>query len=261
MVRKIKKWLRENSKLATVVTCVLVLSLVSLSAVFFVLGEDALESIGLAPGSKEDSTNESSKEESENGSGLPLEESLASKLNKANSDEEKLAVLEEYTVSPDADWRSSTLSNLFLHGSTKLVRLRAFRITRELALKDGHEAIVTVHRNGLRSMNSDVKQQAIIGCRDKPKYELLNELIEVVDNDYSNRHLAVQALAFMDAPQAQRKVLETAKSEEISRAERVQAILLLSRTDLTEAIGYLQELTIEEDGQFRKYALAVCRGF
>jgi hypothetical protein len=65
----------------------------------------------------------------------------------------------------------------------------------------------------------------------------------------------VQALAFLDDPGAQRVVLETAQSESLPRAERVQAIALLCESELVEAHEYLQKLATGEDTELRAIAM------
>lgn len=254
----IKKWIQTNRNLAIIAGCLVMLIAVSASVMVVVFGDDALDTIGISQSSSEESGDDEEPESTSDKMEKPeqsLEDSFAGQLYKAKAEADKLAVLEEYANNRDADWNSSSLRNLFLSGKTEAVRTKAFHISRQLATIDGHEAVVSVHRQGIGSIYDDVKREAISACRKTPKVELLDDLLEVAEEDSTNRHLAVQALAFMDSSEAQRKVLESAKSEEISEAERIQAILLLSRTDLTEAIGYLQELTIAEDAQYRKYAL------
>jgi hypothetical protein len=83
---------------------------------------------------------------------------------------------------------------------------------------------------------------------------MLPELMRIATASGPERFLAVQALAFVDDPEAQAKVLETAKSEEVPRAERLSAVALLSQLSLTEAVNYLQDLAVGDDKELARCA-------
>ncbi|MDC1142116.1 hypothetical protein OAU50_03420 [Planctomycetota bacterium] len=186
---------------------------------------------------------------------VPPEEKLLSDIQSASSDDAVLAILQRYAENPDADWNSPALQGLLLTGGSEVIRKKVFEILRELAGSDGDNAVVKVHTLGVRSVYSDVRYDALAACRETPKIELLDDLLKVSKEESDHQHLAIQALAFMDATEAHQRVLEVAKSEETPKPERIQAILLLSRTNLSEGVGYLRDLCVAEDGEFRAYAM------
>lgn len=184
-----------------------------------------------------------------------LEQDYIQRLNEAASESKKIAVLEDYSRESSAIWQSPLLAKGMTSPDHAKLRTRAYQVARDLAHDSGDDETVALHQKGIRSMYSNVKREALASCRDKPHFELLDELIDIAEKDVKHRHLAVQALAFMDSAEAQRKVLEVAQSPKVERAVRVQAILLLSRTTLSDAIAYLQELSVGEDLELSNYAI------
>lgn len=184
-----------------------------------------------------------------------LDERLKERLEQAQSEEEKIGAIEDYVKEPSARSDSAVLRSSMLMEDSATVRVRAFEATKELALREDRSALINVLSNGVGNPYADVRRESIRACRDHPHYELMDELLNIVERGGSDRSVAIQALAFLDDPEAQKKVLETAQSTELPRPDRIQAIALLSRTDLDEGVSYLQELATGDDHELQKFAL------
>jgi HEAT repeat protein len=180
---------------------------------------------------------------------------LQSALAKVTTDEERLQVLDDYLQSPDAHSTDSSLRSVMLTGQTGRVRTRAFHVARDLAKREGREALIAVLREGVGNPYPEVAREAIRSCRDNPSYELVPDLIAIVREGGADRSVAIQALAFTDDPEAQQLVLDTAKSEEVARGDRIQAIALLSRTGLEAGVEYLKELAAGDDPELQRFSM------
>lgn len=186
---------------------------------------------------------------------LNLEEALRRDLDAADSEEAKIEVLNRFAQDPQARSNSSALRASILVEKSPRVRLKAFQTARDLALKEDRSALISILKHGVGNPYSEVRRESLRACRDNPHYELLNDLLEVAERGGQDRSIAIQALAFMDDPEAQRKVLETAQSMDVPKDHRIQAITLLSRTRLNEAVSYLQELATSDDSELKRYAM------
>lgn len=183
------------------------------------------------------------------------EDELRTKLTEAKSADARIAALEAFAKSGEAHSSSNVLRSTMLVDTEASVRLKAFRVARDLALNEEREALIDILVVGVQNPYSEVRRESIRSCRDHPHYELQDELLEVVTQGGPDRSVAVQALAFLDDPVAQEKVLEIAKSEDVPRAERIQAIALLCRTDLRDGVSYLQVLATGDDAELQRYAM------
>lgn len=184
-----------------------------------------------------------------------LEQNFRRELAEASTDSAKLDVLEWFAEHPQARSSSDTLRSAMLVEQSVKVRLKAFQTARDLALHEDRNALIAVLKEGVGNPYPEVRRESLRSCRDNPQYELLSDLLEVVERGGHDRSVAIEALAFMDDPEAQEKVLETARSEEVPRADRIQAIVLLSQSDLNEAVSYLQELATGEDHELQQFAI------
>lgn len=186
---------------------------------------------------------------------LSPEDELRTKLTEAKSADARIAALEAFAKSGEAHSGSNVLRSTMLVDTEASVRLKAFQVARDLALNEEKEALIDILTVGVQNPYSEVRRESIRSCRDHPHYELQDELLEVVAQGGPDRSVAVQALAFLDDPVAQEKVLEIAKSEDVPRADRIQAIVLLCRTDLREGVSYMQELATGDDAELQRYAM------
>lgn len=186
---------------------------------------------------------------------LHPEDELRMRLTGANSADARIAAIEAFAESGEARSSSSVLRSTMLVDTEASVRLKAFQVARDLAINEERESLINILAVGVQSPYSEVRRESIRSCRDHPHYELQDELLEVVAQGGPDRSVAVQALAFLDDQVAQEKVLQIAKSEDVPRAERIQAIALLCRTDLRDGLGYLQELATGDDAELQRYAM------
>lgn len=115
---------------------------------------------------------------------------------------------------------------------------------------------MSVLSDALYNPHPDVRRECLRICATDPHVELLDELLRLADDGGQERFLAAQALAFLDDDKAHEKVLAVARSEDLPRAERIRAVALLSRSQLTEAVLYLQELAAGTDAELREYAMS-----
>ena len=186
---------------------------------------------------------------------LSPEEALRVSSLGAKNESDRLAALDLYSASPDARSDSRMLSDLILTDESAAVRRKAFAVALDLARTEGGKEEIDVLKRGVANPHSDVRRDSVRACRDRPRYELLEELLQLASQEGPERPVAIEALAFMDDPQAQQTVLDTARSERVSRADRIQAIALLARTDLEEGVEYLNELANGEDEELRAFAI------
>jgi HEAT repeat protein len=186
---------------------------------------------------------------------LDSDAKLSDALAQAKSEDEHLQVLEDYLRASNAKSGAPALRSTMVAGQTPSVRLKAFGVARDLAKRENREALTAVLRVGIGNPYPEVRRESIRACRDNPHYELVADLMAVVQQGGPDRALAIQALAFTDDPEAQKLVLDTARSEELPRADRIQAIALLSRTGLDEAVSYLRELATSDDPELQRFAM------
>lgn len=184
-----------------------------------------------------------------------LDKRLLKDLDSATSVAEKLALLDAYRDHDLARSDSTALRRAALSEKEGLIRVRAYELATDLAVKEGRSSIVAVLKQGVANPHSDVRKASLRACRVHPNFELLRQLIEIVEDGGPDRHLAVQALAFLDDPEAHRQILLVARSADNPRELRLQAVALLSRTSLREAVEYLQELVRGDDDALRMYAM------
>ncbi len=177
-------------------------------------------------------------------------------LSGAHSEEEKVAVLQELALDPDARSSMPELRSMMVTERSRLVREKAFETCKLLAEREGREAVTSLLLDTVRNPYPELRREGLRACVQHPRYELMADLIEVADAGGQERFLAVQALAFIDDEVAQQKVLEMARSEEIPRAERLRAVVLLSQTNLAEGTYYLQDLAAGNDPELSKHAAA-----
>jgi hypothetical protein len=186
---------------------------------------------------------------------LSLDQELQRDLREAGSEEAKIEVLNRFSQDPQARSSSSALRASMLVEKSAQVRLKAFQTARDLALKEDRGALTSILKEGIGNPYSEVRRESLRACRDNPRYELLQDLLEVAERGGQDRSIAIQALAFMDDPEAQRKVLETARSEQVPKADRIQAIALLAKSNLSESVSYLQELATGDNEELQPYAM------
>lgn len=183
------------------------------------------------------------------------EQRLQQALQQATTENGRAAVLDEFRHDPEARSTNQALRSTLIGDSSPRVRSKGFQVALELALKEDREALISILQEGVRNPYSEVRREGLRACRDYPHYELMDELEDVVEQGGRDRSVAVQALAFLDAPEAQRIVLETAQSETVPRADRIQAISLLSRSELDEAVQYLTSLATGQDAELKAFAM------
>jgi hypothetical protein len=176
-------------------------------------------------------------------------------LDEATTESGRVAALDAFLKQADAKSATPTLRSTMIADPSAKVRVRAFEVARDLALREDRDALISVLREGVRNPYGEVRREGIRSCRDHPHYELMDELLSIVNQGGSDRSVAIQALAFLDDPEAQKKVLETAQSTDVSREERIQAITLLSQSDLDEAAEYLQSLATGDDPELKGFAM------
>lgn len=136
------------------------------------------------------------------------------------------------------------------------VRLTAFEVARHLAAKEGGTQLLQLLKSTIRSPHSEVRREALRTCTTHPQFDLIDELLHLASQTTEERFLAVQALAYLDDDRAQMAVLDVARSESVPRSQRMRAVALLTRTQLTAGVLYLQELAKGDDSELRDCALA-----
>lgn len=194
------------------------------------------------------------------GSGLrDVDLRLLEGLREAVSEESKVAVLDAYARDQGATSSSSALRNAMTLERSSTVRIRAFQVAKELASTEGRPQLTSVLKAAVSNPHEDVRRAGLRACRDNPRYELMQDLLKAVERGDSDRPLAIQALAFMEDETAQQVVLETARSKEVPREQRIQAIALLCRTRLGDGVSYLQQLATGEDRELRECAMEALR--
>ena len=192
---------------------------------------------------------------------LPLEaeQRLRQDLQAATTENGRVAVLAEFQNAPDARSTNQVLRSSMIADESPKVRSKAFQVAKALAAAESRDALVSILTEGVRNPYPEVRRESLRACQEHPSYEMMNELIEIVEQGGHERSIAVRALAFLDDPEAQRVVLETAQSETLTRAERVQAVALLSESELIDAQDYLQKLATGEDAELRAIAMEALR--
>lgn len=180
---------------------------------------------------------------------------LARRLEAAASTEDEIQAMTDYAKAGGATSASLVLQQQMITGGSEDSRVKAFQILLELSGGEDRNAVTDVLTRSVNNPHPEVRRQGLYSCCDHPRYELVDDLMDIAESGGPDRHLAIRALAFTDDPGAQRKVLETAQSEDVSRAERVQAITLLSQTNLNECVSYLQDLVLGEDKELKRYAM------
>jgi len=186
---------------------------------------------------------------------VDAEQELRQSLQAAGTEDGRVAVLEDFRARPDARSMNTVLRTTMLADNSPKVRLKAFEVAKALAMAEGREETISILRDSVRNPYAEVQREGLRACRDHPHFELMDELVEVVRRGGSERPVAIQALAFLDEPDAQRLVLESAQSTTLPRAERIQAVALLCELEIPEAVEYLKALAAGEDAELKAYAI------
>ncbi|MBK8208249.1 MAG: hypothetical protein IPK87_15840 [Planctomycetes bacterium] len=136
------------------------------------------------------------------------------------------------------------------------VRRAAFDVARHLAMKEGDGQMMNLLKSTIRSPHSDVRREALRTCTTHPQFGLIEDLLQLAGQTTEESFLAVQALAYLDDDRAQLAVLDVARSGDVPRSQRMRAVALLTRTQLSEGVLYLQQLAKGDDEELRNCALA-----
>lgn len=182
---------------------------------------------------------------------IGVEERFRRQLTNAVSTQDKLSVLDSLLQDNEASSEMFPLQDAIRAEKAAVVRIKAFDIARQLANREGRDAVTRVLAEAIDNPYPDVRREGLRACASNPRYELFDVLMRIANGSSQERFLAVQALAFLDEPAAQEKVLEMAKSEDVPKPERLRAIALLSQSSLTVGTDYLQSLMYSDDPELR----------
>lgn len=184
-----------------------------------------------------------------------LDAKLRLSLESTRDPSQRKALLTEVLLAPGATSELAALRACMLTDKEPAVRLHAFEVRRELALREGETPILAVVSDGVKNPHFEVRREALRLACDHPQIGLMSELLRIADQGGQDRYLAVTALAHLDDPIAHERVLQAARSTETPRAERIRAIILLHRSVLTDAIDYLKELARGDDVELAEFAI------
>ncbi len=164
--------------------------------------------------------------------------------------------LEALRDDPNARSDMQELSGAMVAHESPDVRRTAFEVARHLAVREGDTQILNLLKSTIRSPHSEVRREALRTCTTHPQFDLIEDLLQLAAQATEESFLAVQALAFLDDDRAQTAVLDVARSEQVPRSQRMRAVALLTRTQLSAGVLYLQELAKGDDHELRDCALA-----
>jgi hypothetical protein len=220
------------------------------------LSQDPAPTLVVSPNTEEDEVADDDTSPAADPLPRTLDDRISAELRRASEPDTRVELLRSLLDEPEATFELPVFSRVMAHDRSADVRKAAFEVSFALALRETTWATTTVLTRGLDSPHPELIREALRKCARHPHPGLANRLLSIASRRDSYRSLAVQALAFLEEPEAQKAVLELASDESAREPDRVRAIVLLSRTTLPEAVTYLQTLAEGDNEEFKQFANA-----